>query len=165
MHDKKDSLVETKYKVCENNNPVYTANMYHTTCSCLVNGKNSNTYMERDLSKIIEIVETSLSASGITIPELNANIKHTLHTILNRPKTSEQVNVVSESSASSIDGETLTVEHEPEIVMIDQEEKVEDPDDVTNVENNVNNPDPIKTRNMSKTSLINTLVYLMLLNL
>ena len=42
VQDKKGAVVETQYKVTSGKTSIYTLNLYHTTSSCLVNGKMSN---------------------------------------------------------------------------------------------------------------------------
>ena len=53
VFDKKGLQVETKYKVSSGKTNFYTANLYHTRCSCLVNGKKEDIFLSVDLPKII----------------------------------------------------------------------------------------------------------------
>ena len=39
VQDKQDNLVETKFKMKSEKQDLYTLNMYHTKCTCLVKGR------------------------------------------------------------------------------------------------------------------------------
>ena len=49
VYDSQGNNTETKYKLTSGRNNIYTLNMYHTKSSCLINGKQSNLFMERDM--------------------------------------------------------------------------------------------------------------------
>ena len=79
VRDARGLLVETRYKVSTNQCNLYTANLYHTTSSCLVNGCNTEVFMDSDLIQIITNVEKKLTNSDISLDSLNAYIKSVLN--------------------------------------------------------------------------------------
>jgi hypothetical protein len=76
--DKKGNLVETKYKLASGKSHLYTLNMYHTTCSCLVNGRKAEEFVETDLPAILNMVETAVIKNNTTLGQFNTDIKDTL---------------------------------------------------------------------------------------
>ena len=69
--------METRYKVAVGENS-YTLNMYHTTSSCLVNGKETKTFIEKHLSSIINVIEVRLIENGISLDEINGFMRNIL---------------------------------------------------------------------------------------
>jgi len=69
VHDKKQRHVETKFKV-NFDDQSYTLNMYHTTSSCLVNGKMATCFCDEHLPTIMSSIETELK-NGITVQDIN----------------------------------------------------------------------------------------------
>lgn len=82
VHDENGHLVESKYKLSTGQSSVYTANLYHTTCSCLVNGKQCKQFMDEDLKTIISMIDEELSKSGLSLDQLNADMKQVLEDVL-----------------------------------------------------------------------------------
>lgn len=72
--DKKGNVVETKYKVRVNKGH-YTLNLYHTTCSSLVNGKCMMKFVQEDVLEIFSLIENRLSDNNCTIDQFNEHIK------------------------------------------------------------------------------------------
>jgi len=74
--DKKGNEVETKYNVSSlQKNISYTFTLYHTTSTCLVNGKNTRQFIDSDLSKILAGTEKKLLEKGCSLDNFNKSIK------------------------------------------------------------------------------------------
>ncbi|KAH3866538.1 hypothetical protein DPMN_029615 [Dreissena polymorpha] len=79
VYDTIGSLVETKYRLSFGRNGVYTINLYHTKCSCLVNGKIClNQFAESDLSEIIQLATNKLISENLTVDEVNTKFQEIL---------------------------------------------------------------------------------------
>ena len=65
--DKRDNLVEITYTVSKGNKCLYTLNMYHTKCSYLVNGKNS----QHCVTNIVSDIMRDLQNQGTPVSEIN----------------------------------------------------------------------------------------------
>lgn len=78
VSDRKGRNVETKYKAFEGNVPMYTINLYHTTCTCLINGSKTAQFMSEDLHSIISVIETELVNENTTVEDVNANLKQVI---------------------------------------------------------------------------------------
>ncbi|KAH3786518.1 hypothetical protein DPMN_164625 [Dreissena polymorpha] len=78
VYDNIGSLVETKYRLSSGRNGVYTINLYHTKCSCLVNGKMVNQFAESDLLEIIQLTSNKLISENLTVDEVNAKFQEIL---------------------------------------------------------------------------------------
>lgn len=74
VSDKNNAVVETKYKVNVNTGQ-YTVNMYHTRCSCLVNGKRTSQSVTSDVNDFISKVGKHLSEENCTIEQFNKHIR------------------------------------------------------------------------------------------
>lgn len=150
VHDERGSLVETKYKLSTGRMSIYTANLYHTMCSCLVNGKQSRRFIDDDLHKIISIVGSSISESGLTVSELNASIKQNLVNVLNKrsmenDESGDDISAYHDTIQSvqfePTTEDELTTDTIPKVIditdqgpsnthKIDQVERVDDADDI-----------------------------------
>ena len=88
VHDKKQRNVETKYKVSCGDS-TYTLNMYHTTSSCLVNGKKVACFLDIHLPAIMHSIETELAKHGITIADVNEALETILSDSPSTPDVGE----------------------------------------------------------------------------
>ena len=77
VHDRNQRQVETRFKV-DCNGGSYTMNMYHTTCTLLVNGRQTPYFVENHLSSILCSIESCLQESGTTLEEINVSIREIL---------------------------------------------------------------------------------------
>ena len=71
VQDKQDNLVETKFKMKSGKQDLYTLNMYHTKCTCLVNGRQPGHFLQEDLPSILKTVELNLQQNSVTVDEIN----------------------------------------------------------------------------------------------
>jgi thiamine phosphate synthase YjbQ (UPF0047 family) len=60
------------------NVPMFTINLYHTTCSCLINGSKTAQFMGEDLHAIIRVIETESVYKNMTVDDVNANLKQVI---------------------------------------------------------------------------------------
>ncbi|KAH3891296.1 hypothetical protein DPMN_015389 [Dreissena polymorpha] len=82
--DKKSNKVELSHKVADEKNHLYTFNMYHTTSSCLINGRNVAHFFDTDLPKILQIMKTDIQSNNKSIGELNEYMKQQILSYLER---------------------------------------------------------------------------------
>ena len=83
-NDKKSNEVELCYKVADEKNHLYTFNMYHTTSSCLINGRNVSHFFDTDLPNILQIMNTDIQSHNKSISELNEYMKQQILSYLKR---------------------------------------------------------------------------------
>lgn len=89
--DKKSSSIETKYKVTGGKKcHYYMLNMYHTTCSCLVNGKNTEQFVKKDIHEIFKLIERHLLSKNCTLDQFNKNIKELITQYFKNETTSKK---------------------------------------------------------------------------
>jgi len=81
VFDRKGHQIETKYKVFNGKASLYTFNLYHSRCSCLINGKDEEHFLTIDFPKIIDIVEKKLAEKKVTMSEFVENVKCTLQNV------------------------------------------------------------------------------------
>lgn len=108
VHDKKGNLVETKYKMASGMTSYYTLNMYHTKCTCLVNGKQTAYFMETDLPKIIDLVEDNLQSENTSVNEVNENIKKLITVYYKSSENDQDAEVDSSPASSNTNANTST---------------------------------------------------------
>lgn len=70
VEDQQGRIVETKYKVTNSKTSIYTANFYHTKSSCLVNGKQTDTFFLNDLPEIFMLMENELVNQGLSLDDV-----------------------------------------------------------------------------------------------
>ena len=75
VSDIQNMCVETRYKASQGRTHLYTLNMYHTRCSCLVNGKKTSYFMMTDLQDILSIIQNNLSAENTNLTQVNSKIR------------------------------------------------------------------------------------------
>jgi len=75
VNDKKSNEVELKFKVADGKTHLYTLNMYNTTSSCLINGKNPQHFFNTDLPNILELMESTLVLNDETLSGINQKMK------------------------------------------------------------------------------------------
>ena len=75
VHDKAGNCVESKYKVSARKAGHYMLNMYHTTTSCLVNGRNTSKFLDIDLQKIVSIIDQKVSQENCSITDFNDSVR------------------------------------------------------------------------------------------
>lgn len=80
VYDKKRNVVEVRYRVEGDSGGHYTLNMYNTTCNCLINGKNSVQFIEKDVIGIFDHIQQSLEKNDCTIHQFNQNVRNMLVT-------------------------------------------------------------------------------------
>lgn len=68
-------VVDTRYKVMVGKTH-YTFNMYHTTCTCLVNGKATMQFIQHDIDDIFSLVNARLLREGCTIDQFNQHVRN-----------------------------------------------------------------------------------------
>lgn len=73
--DKSGNFIETKYKVFSGKFH-YTLNMYHTQCSCLINGKNTHLFLGTDLPNILNSIESLLAENNCSVSDMNKMIRN-----------------------------------------------------------------------------------------
>jgi len=73
--DKAGNIVESKYKVSTRKSGHYMLNMYHTTTSCLVNGRNTSKFLDADLQNIFSIIDKKVSREDCSIDDFNSSIR------------------------------------------------------------------------------------------
>lgn len=79
VQDRSGRLIETQYKLTADKNSVYTLNCYHTTSSCLANGKHVNVFKNEDLPAMIKRIESLVRVNGTDLTSVNDQF-HTLIT-------------------------------------------------------------------------------------
>ena len=65
--------VERRFNATIGKQSLYTINMYHTTCNCLVNGKQSKYFMDNDLKEIMSLMQHKIY--GTSLEEVNDTIR------------------------------------------------------------------------------------------
>ena len=71
----KNANVQLTIKVVEKNNMAYTVNLYLTTCKRLVNGKNLENFLDRDISNIHRYINsTTCNDKKLNVNKLNEYI-------------------------------------------------------------------------------------------
>ena len=76
VKDKTENIVETRFRIsAHKSSGHFTLNLYHTTTSCLVNGRNTTQFLNVDLPNIFSMIETKVSQENCTINDFNANIR------------------------------------------------------------------------------------------
>ena len=73
VKDKNGLEVERIFKATKGKQSLYTINMYHTTCSCLVNGKQSKYFIDNDLKEIMILIQQKIY--GTSLEEVNDSIR------------------------------------------------------------------------------------------
>lgn len=90
--DKSGNLVQNTYYITSNNTQCYTINAYLTKCSLLVNGKNTQQFIDRDIPLIHNIMsETKFNGLSLNIEQLNHSLRLKLEKALsemNKPVSS-----------------------------------------------------------------------------
>lgn len=76
VHDQNGSLVETRYKIAMGKKHFYTLNMYHTKCSCLINGKKTDVFIKTDLPNILRSIQYALKLNDLSVTDVNENVKN-----------------------------------------------------------------------------------------
>lgn len=76
--DKTGNVVHETVRLQSQGNAVYTINLYHTSSSLLVNGKDQAQFLERDLPKILRSSDEAAKATGMTIRSLNTYVKRVI---------------------------------------------------------------------------------------
>jgi len=97
VKDKKGYQVETKYKISNGKINMYTFNLYHTRCSCLINGKNEEYFIETDFPKIIDLVEEKLTINNLTMTDFKNCVKEALQNKNTVNTSSENSRTVTET--------------------------------------------------------------------
>lgn len=64
VKDNKGKTVETKFKICSGKSHIYTLNLYHTKCTALVNGRLSSVFIDKDLPKLLDTIESDMNITG-----------------------------------------------------------------------------------------------------
>lgn len=71
--DTKGNIVESKFKISQGKTHLYTLNLYHTKCSALVNGRSTNRFIDTDLPKILDWIQSDICTNSgpisVTSPE------------------------------------------------------------------------------------------------
>ncbi|KAH3693694.1 hypothetical protein DPMN_081134 [Dreissena polymorpha] len=138
-NDKKSNVVELK--VADENNHLYMFSMYHTTSSCLVNGRNVVHFFNTDLSNILQIMKTEIQSNNKAICELNEYMKQQILSYLGRkhperpsPKMSVTYGVDKPDTLlnNSIEQGSRTVENASRIVNNDS--RIVENEAVTDIE-------------------------------
>ena len=73
VKDKNGLDIERIFKATKGKQSLYTINMYHTTCSCLVNGKQSKYFIDNDLKEIMILIQQKIY--GTSLEEVNDSIR------------------------------------------------------------------------------------------
>ena len=73
VQDKTQIHVETKFKISIGVSS-YTLNMYHSTSTCLANGKMSANFCEEHLPAIMSSIENELSRFGLTVQDIDHRV-------------------------------------------------------------------------------------------
>ncbi|KAH3850849.1 hypothetical protein DPMN_093324 [Dreissena polymorpha] len=68
-NDKKSNEGELSNKVADEKNHLHTFNMYHTTSSCLIIGRNVAHVFDTDLPNILQIMKTDIQSNNTSISE------------------------------------------------------------------------------------------------
>lgn len=76
VHDKKQNVTEVRYMVEVGNDTHYTLNLYHTTSSCLGNGKGCNQFVDTDICEILSVIEQKLKREDCTMDEFNQKVRN-----------------------------------------------------------------------------------------
>lgn len=101
VKDKKGRLVETKYKLTQRGQGVYTINLYHTTCSCLVNGKQTYLFLERDMPELVKRIEIEVQSQNTSIDNINQSFKKLMNESVSKC-TSESTTTMKSSQNPQI---------------------------------------------------------------
>ncbi|KAH3700411.1 hypothetical protein DPMN_075387 [Dreissena polymorpha] len=64
--------------------------MYHTTSSCLINGRNVAHFFDIDLPNILKIMETDIQTNNYSISEINGYMKQQILSYLERKSNPER---------------------------------------------------------------------------
>ena len=76
VKDKAGNVVECKYRLSKSKSSYYTINLYHSKCSTLVNGKQSNQFLRKDLPNILSFMESWLAEHNCTLNDINQSAKY-----------------------------------------------------------------------------------------
>jgi lysophospholipase L1-like esterase len=101
-------VVEEKFRIVSGKSHQYTLNMYHTTSSCLINGKQVKNFLDNDLPEIFNRMGNVLRSRGLSFEEVNDELSQIL-------KTAKQS--VNEQTQSPVDNKSV-------IMLRDQVESV-----------------------------------------
>ncbi|KAH3737849.1 hypothetical protein DPMN_044446 [Dreissena polymorpha] len=101
--------------------------MYHTTSSCLINGRNVAHFFDTDLPKILQIMKTDIQSNNKSIGELNEYMKQQILSYLKRrnlerptPKMSVMYGVdtsdsICEQDSRKEENDSQVVDNDPRI--------------------------------------------------
>ena len=86
--DKGGRKVQYTFQIFDEPSLSYTINAYITKCSLLINGKNFNKFLERDIEQIHEIMcNTTVNGAKINTAHLNSGLSKTLEEAIKSLKT------------------------------------------------------------------------------
>lgn len=75
VYDKSKNIIETRYRVSLRHSGQYTLNMYHTSSSCLVNGRNTSKFLDTDLPNILTKINQNLTRENCSINDFNSSVR------------------------------------------------------------------------------------------
>jgi hypothetical protein len=88
----KRNLVESIYKMSNGRAIMFTLNMYHTTSSALINGRDTGHFMSNDLYDILHCIEYEIQKGTCTLGNLKNNIRHLILKHLHKSVSQNQAN-------------------------------------------------------------------------
>lgn len=80
--DRQGNIIETKYKLTSGRQCVYTLNMYHTTSSCLINGKQTDQFTDFHFHKMVQLIQDKMSRSNTSVSEINDVIRDLVSSVI-----------------------------------------------------------------------------------
>ena len=86
--------------------------MYHTTSCCLVNGKATQTFLEKHLSSIINVIEERLLENGVSLDDINCFMRDIL---TKRDSNNEEIVTLDVTKRDSKNEEIVMLEVDDEI--------------------------------------------------
>lgn len=76
--DQQELEVETRYRAYKHHQHLYTLNLYHTRCTCLLNGKHTDHFMSINLAEIMLNIKAGLQAENVTLNEISGMLEYWL---------------------------------------------------------------------------------------
>ena len=83
--------------------------MYHTRCTCLVNGIKTTYFMVMDLQEILNIIQSNLSSENTNLTEVNSKIRRWLLDYCQDSNTTNQHTATATASASEPKSSAINV--------------------------------------------------------
>lgn len=90
--------------------------MYHTKCSCMVNGRSTLQFINTDVVKIFDLIQMRLSDNRCTLDQFNANVRNMILEYsrqIDNGKNAATVNLALEGDSVGHDLESTYTDSSP----------------------------------------------------